>query len=145
MRLSVAVILALVACTETESPEQVFEDLVAKNEIDCGATSVTTTSVRCLDQVEGQQALGCMNDALASGARAAFGVGSLDSDFFTMDTTMFTVDHQVLVYVSYPEGDGHHYAKYAVEQPTCAGPFELSERCGGGPGSDFGLMLDGCP
>ena len=144
MRLSV-VILALAACTETETPEQVYEDLKAKVEIICGATSVSVSSTRCFDQAEAQQALDCMNDALASGARAEFGLGSLDSDFFTKDTVMFTVDHQVEVYVSYPEGDGHHDTKYAVEKPTCAGPFEISETCGGGPGSDFSLTLDGCP
>ena len=136
-------IVALVACTETESPEQVFEDVVAKNQILCGGTSVTTESINCLDQAQGQQALGCMNDALTSGARAEYSDGSLDNNFFTEDTVMLTVDHQVEVWVSYPEGDGHHDTKYAVEQPTCAGPFELAE-CGV-PGSGFGLVLDGCP
>jgi hypothetical protein len=145
MRLSIAMILAL-ACTETDTPEQRFTDLVAKNEIDCGGVSVTVSSELCLDQAQAQDALDCMNNALTSGARAAFFSGSLDDDFFTEDTVMFTVDHQVIVYVDYPQGDGHHDSEYAVENPTCDGPFQLSPAgmCGTG-GASFFLVLAGCP
>jgi len=146
MRLSVVVILALAACTETETSEQRYKDLVANNEINCGGVSVTVSSEECLDQAQAQHALDCMNDALTSGAHATFFSSSLDSDFFTEDTVMFTVDHQVIVYVDYPGGDGHHDSEYAVENPTCDGPFQLSPEgvCGTG-GASFFLVLDGCP
>lgn len=146
LHLSLVAALALTACSKPDSPEQHLEALAASNQVCCGGYSITTTSIGCLDQAHSQPALDCMNGALASGTRASYSVGALDNNFFAKDTLMFTVDHEVQVFVSYPEGDGHHDAAYAIEQPSCSGAFHLvlvSHACDATDG--YELVVDGCP
>jgi hypothetical protein len=135
------VLLALSACAEPESPAARLDDLVAATAIHCGGYAWET----CFGAAPAQQALECMNEALTSGARAAFGWGSRTTDNFAMGLSVFTVDHQVKVFEDYFEGDGTHDMRYAVEQPTCVGPFRLVEGpCPFSPSTTFGLVWDGC-
>jgi hypothetical protein len=153
MRLRIITVVALAACTHSDNSDptaQVLKALVAKNQFDCGGYDITTQQMGqpgCLDQAHAQPALDCMNDALASGGRAEFSVGGLDINFFAEDTVMLTVDNAVRIFVDYPGGDGHHYGEYAVEQPTCTGPFEIADAgpvCYSGAEA-FNLYPDGCP
>jgi hypothetical protein len=88
-----------------------------------------------------------MNDALASGKRAA---ASWSIDSFRSDSTghtyVFTVDHQVLPFTSFQEGPDLGNFE---ELPSCSGPFRtgpgicsyLSPSGGGGVSA---LAWDGC-
>lgn len=141
MRVLVVVLFA--ACASDPAPEDRLADFNAMNQVECGGHPFD----RCTPDAVGQQDFACMNDALASGARAAYFETSLTSDWFDMSTTWFTADHEVHVFNDYPQGDGHHDKPYAVEEPTCAGPFHaVQSRCPYNVGSaDTALALDGCP
>ena len=83
-----------------------------------------------------------MNDALVDGGRAqASSLGQDDRGFYVR-TYMFTVDHEVHVFESYPSGSESNDEPHAYEKPTCAGPVRGDST--GSPDA-VRLVVDGCP
>jgi hypothetical protein len=98
-----------------------------------------------------EQGVTCMNDALASGARAVASWGTADFAANTLTGTyVFTVDHQIKVFEldTFSIDPTEYY-----ERPSCTGPFRVDPDaiCGvtdTGPGHLIpvnALAWDGCP
>jgi hypothetical protein len=94
-----------------------------------------------------ERALSCMNDALASGARAV-ATWSEYSFVYNVEERgfVFTIDHEVKAFFVTFDYDDH-----TNEVPACTGPFRISDRvfCSyDSAGQHFdvnALAWDGCP
>jgi hypothetical protein len=129
MRFAVA-LLAIAAC---DSDLDRLEDFRDKTDRVCAHSQ---TDVVPVDTVA------CMNDSLTQGGRAQVDTLSKDSRGFDVRTYIFTVDHEVHVFESYPNGTEGNEEPRASEQPTCAGPFRGTPS--GSPAAVY-LVVDGCP
>jgi hypothetical protein len=125
----VAVALA-VACSDPESAEQRYEELVAKNQIECGHDEYTCRTPTVVD---------CLNDALASGARASYVISTYE-DIGTTIGAFFTVDHHVEIFIKATDGQAQLDMPSALATGVCSGPFD-ADACDGTQSSN---LVDGC-
>src|SRR5947208_12979532 len=97
---SALIVLALVAgCAQSAQDE--MRELEDSTEIECWNVGPSCAGVGY--QVSTDQALACMNDALAAGRRAEASWSIYDSKGYTTDTHVFTTnDHRVRIFISYP-------------------------------------------
>lgn len=128
----VIALVTLAACTDPapETDLDRFNALLAKTPISCGGYSLPNSDYCGLPDAAADRLLTCMNDALATGARAAASVSNLDSRWFYYSEYMFTVDHEVQLFDYYAEATDHTNGPSATEGATCAGPFRLVEPLG---------------
>jgi len=143
-------VLALVGC-DSESAEERLDRFTAEAETVCWQFTCQAVLSPPPPDVPIEQGLACMNDALATGARAMASWAYEDSLNFTEQIVVFTIDHRVKVFYSYPEGNDGGPAR-VIEHPTCMGPFTISTRsiCGirdsnGGSTSVYALAWGDCP
>jgi hypothetical protein len=122
-------LLVVAACT---SAQDRLDDFIDQTDRICAHSQ---TDVVPVDTVA------CMNDSLTRGDRAQVDTLSKDAHGFSVRTYLFTVDHEVHVFESYPSGSESNDEPYASEKPTCAGPFR-----GNSSGSPLAvyLVVDGC-
>ena len=117
------ILLALAACGE--STEERLERLLAEADIECWKHTCQDGPGAYFPKpsVPTEEGVACMNDALASGARA---VSRWSIDVFnpwsTRYTYLFTIDHQVEVVTAIQHGVD---AVEVDESVTCSGPFRL--------------------
>jgi hypothetical protein len=128
-------IFALAACTESDQErlDRYLEDAEA---VCAQASSYGIPADRA------EQAVSCMNDALESGALVWASREWLDSWGFVDRTYLFTVDHQVKIFDSHPNGSDGDPNPWAHERATCPGHFRVGERSW--PNYAW-LSWDGCP
>jgi len=141
--------LAITACSD-DSPKGRLDQLTAESDIKCWSYfgCPYAGSMGSPPRVPVEQGVSCMNDALASGARAMASWG--ENDFHTdteNDTFVFTIDHQVKVVTSSALGPDPAEITAA---PSCAGPFRIDQGfCGivsdGAPVLVHALAWEGCP
>lgn len=147
MRFAYAVIGLLASCSD--SPEERLEQFEAEVTIDCWTYFCPGTMPgprpEPIDDV-----VACMNDALASGARARASWGADDFAAYTYDgTRVFTVDHQIKVFTVHQFGEDP--AEIRELPNDCAGPFRVGPSLCGASGSNGqiisvqALAWDGCP
>lgn len=92
------------------------------NQVECGGALWN----ECKTDAVAQQSLACINDALATGARASYYDTALSSDWLELSIYMFTADHHVRVYNHYDRGDGHHDNPHTVEGVQRYSPHQIT-------------------
>lgn len=137
----------------TESAKERFDRLKAASDTVCWNHWCTggPGSTYYPPRIPVEQGVACMNDALASGARAMawWGADSPSTGYDGNGTYYFTVDHQVEVFTSHQDGiDPFEFD----ESPSCTGPFVIGpDFCAAmdpnGPGfiSVKSIAVNGCP
>lgn len=141
------IIVAVAGCAD--SAEERLEQFEAEATIDCW-------SYFCPGTMPGprpkpiEDVVACMNDALASGARAKASWGADNFAAYTYDSTrVFTVDRQIKVFTVQQFGENPQEVR---ESPNdCGGPFRVGADFCGASGSNGQLVSvkalawDGCP
>jgi hypothetical protein len=117
----------LTACGDTA--QERLDELTAEADIDCWTYYCPGTQPGP-PSVPIEDVVACMNDALASGARARASWGAEDFGRWTYEgTRVFTVDHRIVVFSVKVVGPTSEGDIEVHETQNCAGPF--------GPGNTF--------
>lgn len=120
LRNSWSLALVVIAACAAETPEDRVHSLLAHAQINCGERYQTTWQSACTPwSVPPAQAAACMNDALASGARAVLTDSWQDGELFVVDRYIFTIDHAVKVFDDHTDNPQHS----GIVEQTCEGPF----------------------
>ena len=131
-------LVLLAGCSEHEDR---LDSFLARAEIECARYTCCPYGECPVPDPAPEAALACMNDALASGARAHVSFGGWSGAPYSDGTHVFTVDHQVIAFTWWTSQAT--LEKEYSEGPACTGPFDLGDQfCRGGARL---LTWTGCP
>jgi hypothetical protein len=115
-------VLALAGCESTEERIEAFK---ADADVDCWHYSCDDGpgALYPVLTIPTEQGVACLNDALASGARAmaAWSIYQFNP-WGTRLRYVFTVDHEIKVFTGYAVANDE---PEFTEWPTCTGPFRI--------------------